>query len=40
MSATFPLVGSSAPLFHASWWFPWTIHSSGKSVPSIFAMTL
>ena len=25
-----PLVGSAAPLTHASWWLPWMIHSSGK----------
>jgi hypothetical protein len=40
ISATMPLVGSSAPLTHASWWLPRTTHSSGRSEPLSRAMTL
>ena len=40
ISAEAPLIGSSAPITHASWWLPKTIHSSGRVVPGMRATTL
>jgi hypothetical protein len=40
INATAPLMGSSAPFTHASWWLPKTIHSSGKADPSMRTITL
>jgi hypothetical protein len=37
---TAPLMGSSAPFTHASWWLPKMTHSSGNVAPSMRTMTL